>query len=775
MTEEDLSRTSSDPLPDGADLGKLWVLVRDARDIYHSRTRSAEEALARADETARRNESRAAELDEREAALAREKEQIDALEIEVNKRLEALLLRDKELAAKDAALTAREAELRKRELNAEAGFVAERKAALKALEESAAALRDEIAKAERAISEQRAAWIAEQQEQRRRFNELLKAELDAQRVEVERKLREREKRLARREEEVQRLQLELDRRRLQLDYEDQHLKEVRQNLDRRVEERSAAVREELEHRARALEAQLQQARRDRDAHEALLRAREDADRRFGQRTPEEVLRELDAIRAERDGLRAELAERPGVEAAERLRQLEGEREAWEAERLDLQRRLAEMERRMARVNISAIEVETLRDQKEALESGRCALQQALTQLKAEVNALISRTDAKAPFPACAAMDADPELQSQGPTYDAIDDLAAFVDDLRHRIAFDPDHRDRVLYYSLEDVRSFLAGLAMTRLVLLQGISGTGKTSLPIAFARAMGTKATVVEVQAGWRDPQDLVGHYNVFEKCFYEREFLKGLYRAQTRRWADTVQIILLDEMNLSHPEQYFSDMLSALELKPEDRRLVLVPHAVDPAPALFEDGSYLPIPPNVWFVGTANHDETTKDFADKTYDRAHVMQFPPRPEPFEVRPPSPRPPVSFEALRKALDGAVRRHKKAADKVIGFLETRVREHLARYFEIGWGPRLERQLRQYVPVIIAAGGSLGEATDHMLAMRLLRKLKNRHDNRREDLEAFRKQLEAAWPDLDKKSTPRRSTEVLLSELRRLGWAPEDNA
>jgi hypothetical protein len=766
MTEEDLSATSSDPRPDGADLDYLWKLARDERDIFRSRSRSAEDLH-------RRNESRVAELDEREAALAREKTELDALEAEIKKQKKALDAREKDLVAKDAGLVARETALLERELNAEAGFVTERKASLAALEESAAALREEIAKAEKGIAEQRAAWIVEQQKQRRSLNEQLQTEIDARHTEAEKRLSEREEEVGKREEEAERLNLDLDRRRRLLDYEDQDLKEVRQNLDRRVEERAAAVREELEHRNRALEAQLKQARTDRDAYQASLCAREEADRRFGQRTPQDVLKELDALREERDKLTAALAERPDVEGAARLRQLEGEREAWEAERLDLQRKLSETERRLARANISAIEVETLRDQKAALESGRSALQQALTELKAEVNTLISRSDAKVPFPACAAMDADAELQVQGPAHDSIDDLAAFVDDLRHRIAFDPEHPDRLLYYSLEDVRSFLAGLAMSPLVLLQGISGTGKTSLPIAFARAMGTKATVVEVQAGWRDPQDLVGHYNVFEKRFYEREFLKGLYRARTRRWADTVQIVLLDEMNLSHPEQYFSDLLSALELKPEDRRLVLVPHAVDHAPALFDGGSRLPIPPNVWFVGTANHDETTKDFADKTYDRAHVMQFPPHPEPFEIRRPPPRAPVSFSALRKAFDAAAKRHEKMADKAIEFLEARVRGHLAQYFEIGWGPRLERQLRRYVPVVVAAGGSVGEAMDHMLAMRLLRKLKNRHDNRREDLDALRKQIEAAWPDLDPKSTPRRSTEVLLSELRRLGWVSED--
>ncbi|MCS6915431.1 MAG: AAA family ATPase [Myxococcota bacterium] len=316
---------------------------------------------------------------------------------------------------------------------------------------------------------------------------------------------------------------------------------------------------------------------------------------------------------------------------------------------------------------------------------------------------------------------------------------------------------------------------MGPLVLLQGISGTGKTSLPLAFARAMGTRATVVEVQAGWRDPQDLLGHYNAFEKRFYERECLQALYRAQTPRWADTVQIILLDEMNLSHPEQYFSDMLSVLERNPEERHLVLMPHALEGAPALFREGHKLRITENVWFVGTANHDETTKDFADKTYDRAHVMELPLRPQPFQIQPLLPRPPVSFRALRKAFDDAIERHKREADRVIEFLEKHIRDPMMRYFAIGWGPRLERQLRRYVPVVIAAGGTVGEAADHMLAMRLLRKLKHRHDNRPQDLDALRRKLESAWRDLDTQREPRRSMEVLHSELRRLGWAPEDRA
>ena len=125
---------------------------------------------------------------------------------------------------------------------------------------------------------------------------------------------------------------------------------------------------------------------------------------------------------------------------------------------------------------------------------------------------------------------------------------------------------------------------MSRLHLLQGISGTGKTSLPLAFARALGAGAALIEVQAGWRDRQDLIGHFNAFERRFYESEFLQALYRAQCPRYSGLVNIVVLDEMNLSHPEQYFADLLSAMEEPdPQERWLRLNVPASENRPAAF------------------------------------------------------------------------------------------------------------------------------------------------------------------------------------------------
>ncbi len=191
-----------------------------------------------------------------------------------------------------------------------------------------------------------------------------------------------------------------------------------------------------------------------------------------------------------------------------------------------------------------------------------------------------------------------------------------------------------LNFALDDLRVFIGGLAMSRLHILEGVSGTGKTSLPIAAAEVLGGGFAKIEVQAGWRDSQDLIGFYNEFEGRFREHEFTRSLYRAMTPRYADGLFFVVLDEMNLSKPEQYFADYLSKLEdLEGADvggRGMVtLVPRSFagglpDHLEHLEDGGVGLPLHDNVWFIGTANHDETTASFAPKTQSRAHVMELP-------------------------------------------------------------------------------------------------------------------------------------------------------
>jgi hypothetical protein len=187
-----------------------------------------------------------------------------------------------------------------------------------------------------------------------------------------------------------------------------------------------------------------------------------------------------------------------------------------------------------------------------------------------------------------------------------------------------------------------------------------------------------------------------------------------------------------------------------------------------MVEEGRYLPIPPNVWFVGTANQDETTKDFAAKTYDRAHVMNMPRNPAEFDCEPGNLKHPVGFEALENAFEKAREKHANDAEKSYKYLNKKIEDVLGSRFEIGWGNRLEAQMKSYVPVVMACGGTLGEATDHILASKLLRTIPKRHDNRPEDLNLLREVIELTWEELGDESEPSDSLQLIKEELGRLG-------
>ena len=227
---------------------------------------------------------------------------------------------------------------------------------------------------------------------------------------------------------------------------------------------------------------------------------------------------------------------------------------------------------------------------------------------------------------------------------------------------------------------------------------------------------------------------------------------------------VIVLDEMNLAHPEQYFGSMLSILENSvTEIGYLDLLTSVLPGLPKKFEE-SRLPLPQNVWFVGTANHDETTVAFADKTYDRAHVQELPSRHEPFGVRQYGVADPISFQALKTAFDEASREYRHDLDKVRHFLGKDLREKFER-FEVGWGNRLERQMESFVPVVLGSGGSITEAVDHLVATKLVRKLENRFGVRPDDLDVLADSIETRW-NLDGEK-PGKTTDRIRAEASRL--------
>ena len=288
-----------------------------------------------------------------------------------------------------------------------------------------------------------------------------------------------------------------------------------------------------------------------------------------------------------------------------------------------------------------------------------------------------------------------------------------------------------LYYDDVTVRTFVSGFASSRLMILEGLSGTGKSSLPRAFADFMGSKTIEVTVQSSWKDRNDLLGFYNDFKKQYKETEFLKALYRATHDQ--NNIYIIVLDEMNLSRIEYYFADLLSVLE-KPnvEDWKIELISDYASIAqnnkdvwPKLIHEGK-LQIGDNTWFVGTANKDDSTFIITDKVYDRSVVLNFDKKGEKQKIDSSLPIK-MNNTDFQQLLRNASR-FKTPADEtkfneMIKYLDKQIKEK----FEITFGNRIANQLEVFVPVYIECGGTVEEAIDIMFSRKILRKLEGIYD------------------------------------------------
>lgn len=746
-------------------------------------------------------------------AFAANKAALEQQELDVLARIDAVTKREAESAQKEASFAEQGARLAERETNAELGFLAEKSRVLKPIEDAVNRLREERDRLVTEIAEARARAEDEIRRTARARAEKW-AEEDTARTAAEAKIRRKfdeemarerqeqfdalhDRLISEREKTQEAWRVELERRRAALEVEESDLrkrnqeltdklkaqcasaldlqaekelhKEDRDGLERRVQREVTERTERLRSETEGLKQLLADARTDRDAHWRDLESRRELDRRFGDRTPTEILAALTAAQNDRAALALQLQERPNAQAAERLAQLEGARSSWLEEKARFQADLAKAQGELASRRLAAIELEALKKQKEALEVHKQLLDSAVKELRTRVDDLTRQDDQRNPMTALTSIDETEKLQTEtrttSPFGTATPTLKEFALDLRHRIAKGVE--GRTLYYAERDVRAFLGGLAMTRLMLLQGISGTGKTSLPLAFRSAVGGDIEIVEVQAGWRDRQDLVGYYNAFHRHYYATNFLQALYRAGTPACKDRIFLMVLDEINLSRPEQFFADFLSALEQPIDQRRLTLVNDPVTNAPKLMAEGRHLPIPPNVWFIGTANHDESTAEFADKTYDRAHVMEMPRKTEAahFAVESKGQRNPISYKELESAFGAAAKNQAAAIAKATDWLRNApFAEDLQQRFRVGWGNRLEHQLARYVPVVVESGGTIGEAMDHLLVTKVLRKLRDRHDVRASALEELRENLTKAWSNLDDVTSPERSVALINGEI-----------
>lgn len=336
-----------------------------------------------------------------------------------------------------------------------------------------------------------------------------------------------------------------------------------------------------------------------------------------------------------------------------------------------------------------------------------------------------------------------------------------------------------LYYTDDDIRAFLAGMSVSRLIILQGMSGTGKSSLPRIFSEAISGFNRLIPVESSWRDRNELLGYYNDFNKKFNAKSFTIELYRSSKECCQQIPTFIVLDEMNLARIEYYFSDFLAILqepdhnkwliELVSSDMRTLPMelPDSVKAkmqkdAPSIYSiwekiersrqgdlkaetsdedkeqltayldklgqltgaksliDGRKIKVTDNIWFVGTANRDESTFEISDKVYDRAQVVSLNKKGISEGNYAPTNAKYISVEKLDALFQDAIlkNKYKDAVVERLDELDAVLMEH----FDLSFGNRIVTQTINFVGVFTAAGGDMNTALDYQISTKILRKV-----------------------------------------------------
>jgi FtsZ-binding cell division protein ZapB len=351
------------------------------------------------------------------------------------------------------------------------------------------------------------------------------------------------------------------------------------------------------------------------------------------RQKEEALRRCEAARKELTDLQAKIDEErknlssfKGMAAEQKV---ECDRLLTQQERLDK-------------------DITTLKNAKSALTQSVQNLEDKQSALRKEVAALDARSAALSETLRAAAGG------GMGTVEDPLDEVkvgavqpgvfvnaAASIDESDALSALKQQLREEDLVFHPRVIDAFHTALKVQNespLLVLAGISGTGKSLLPQRYARALGMHSLMVPVQPRWDSPQDLLGFFNYLEGRYKPTELTRALVQFDQyaeieipeNQWLhDRMLLVLLDEMNLARVEYYFSEFLSRLEarrnlreLDTDGRRRASLTIEVGAAGGTTQEHRVF-VGRNVLFVGTINEDESTQTLSDKVVDRANVMRF--------------------------------------------------------------------------------------------------------------------------------------------------------
>lgn len=747
--------------------------------ILEEEKKTADEAAAEAKRLSEELESQRADLAEKKAKI---QEEYDAIKAEYDKAVSTIDSAQTE-AEGIISLAKEESETTAAEAKASADATIE-EANQKANEIREAAEKERIEKLTSAAEEAREVWKSQIEDLKKQIEDI-----------------------SRREKELHDAQLKLDSDRQDFEFEKEALDDEKAYVQRRKERydsSSPAKVEELEvelkdeknkygmliEKYEALSKRLEETQVLLDTVKTEIESSNGGKKIVSMR---EIIAEMQEFREKYERLAAVYEKYPDDASISAL-----EEKAQRAEKLERENSALEQERNRYREEAVAArnaskELEVVRQEVEATN----ALNEHLLQeLESHKTALESRTGDTCPSLSKVDTEteesdfvADINRRVQRTSLESLRDIVSHVKNYAGS-----RNKDERLYYTDNDIRAFLAGMAVSRLIILQGMSGTGKSSLPRIFSEAISGFNRLIPVESSWRDRNELLGYYNDFNKKFNAKSFTIELYRSTKKRCKEVPTFIVLDEMNLARIEYYFSDFLAILQEPDHDKWLIELvssdmrtlpmelPEEVkqkmrkdDPTVfAIWEkiersrqgdlksetsdeekemltsylaklgrltgakdliDGRKIRVTDNIWFIGTANQDESTFEISDKVYDRAQVVSLNRKGVSEGQYANTEKKYISVTDLIKLFEGAINAYKKKAE-VKARLE-KLDAVLMDKFDISFGNRIVSQTVDFAAVFTAAGGSLEDALDYQISTKILRKVISSDDG-----EAFLELLDA---------------------------------
>ncbi len=601
----------------------------------------ADKVKSLADEAARQHQANLAEAERlrgENEKLAEERRAFEAAKAKLVEREKGLLVSEQK---RDAGFleerAAFDSELSDRWRKVEAEIAAARENALSELEAEISKRKNkrltEITNAEQIERDRIRAEIDSERELWSKKFESDRKQLNLELTELEKQKRG-----------ISAVQTELEGRRAELEANERTLELREQRLERQWQRKMEGVEE-------TLEAQLEDERKsmeiERQSYKAentrlreslrvqteLVGAFDQLKRQLGEKDPAEILRELNGKTDELKRLREELSTRPTIEMRDKYNEMELEVKLHKARIDELQKEISDN----ATVLAETLE---MRRRKSELESENKVLVQKASLYEGAANeaqAELERLRAAYEKPAAdEARYREIELpylkmeQVQKPAKGDIDEMIWLKGVYNACTSYGFHFSPRIM----KAFHTALKTAEWSPITVLAGVSGTGKSELPRLYSHFGGLMYQPVSVQPNWDSQESMLGFFNSIDNKFDAEPVLRFLAQSQ-KKWiekskgnegypglSNAVCLVLLDEMNLVHPELYFADFLSKLELR-RGMKGTEVPHL----PVKIGAGRppyQLPLGRNVLWTGTMNQDETTKSLSDKVLDRSIIIHFP-------------------------------------------------------------------------------------------------------------------------------------------------------